>query len=70
MALQLRTSLTTISGYAQRLAHNNDPGMASQLAADIADEAASLDRRIGGFLAEKSTAVNAASEVRITAQTA
>jgi PAS domain-containing protein len=53
MALQLRTSLTTISGYAQQLAGNREPAMAQQLAADIAAEAASLDRRIGGFLAEK-----------------
>jgi len=51
MALDLRTSLTTISGYAQQLAVNCDPEMASQLAADIASEAARLDRHIGGFLA-------------------
>lgn len=56
MALQLRTSLTTIAGYAQQLARNRDPDLAPQLAADIAGEAASLDRRIGGFLAEKRTA--------------
>jgi PAS domain-containing protein len=55
MALQLRTSLTSIAGYAQQLAHNREPDLASQLAADIANEAASLDRRIGGFLAEKQT---------------
>ncbi len=53
MALQLRTSLATIAGYAQQLARNRDPDLAPQLAADIAGEAASLDRRIGGFLAEK-----------------
>ena len=53
MALELRTSLTTIAGYAQQLARNRDPDLAPQLAADIAGEAASLDRRIGGFLAEK-----------------
>ena len=50
MALDLRTSLTTISGYAQQLARNRDPELASQLAADIASEAARLDRHIGGFL--------------------
>jgi signal transduction histidine kinase len=55
MALQLRTSLTTIAGYAQQLARNRDPDLAPQLAADIAGEAASLDRRIGGFLVEKRT---------------
>jgi len=53
MALELRTSLTTIAGYAQQLARNRDPEMAPQLAADIASEAARLDRHIGGFLATK-----------------
>jgi PAS domain-containing protein len=64
MALQLRTSLTTISGYAQQLAQNRDPDLAAQLAADIASEAASLDRRIGGFLAEKRTAADVAPRAR------
>jgi PAS domain S-box-containing protein len=53
MALALRTSLTTISGYAQQLASNRDPELAQQLAADIASEAAHLDHSIGGFLTEK-----------------
>jgi len=53
MALELRTSLTTIAGYAQQLARNRDPELAQQLASDIASEAARLDRHIGGFLAEK-----------------
>ena len=53
MALALRTSLTTISGYAQQLASNRDPELARQLAADIADEAAQLDHSIGGFLTER-----------------
>ena len=44
MALQLRTSLTTISGFAQQLANNRDPELAQQLANDIAQEAAQLDR--------------------------
>ena len=56
MALELRTSLTTIAGYAQQLARNRDPELAPQLAADIASEAARLDRHIGGFLATKRTA--------------
>jgi len=56
MALQLRTSLTTIAGYAQQLAGNRDPEMARQLAADIAQEAAQLDRSIGGFLVEQPAA--------------
>jgi nitrogen-specific signal transduction histidine kinase len=53
MALDLRTSLATIAGYAQQLAHNKDPEAAAQLAADIASEAARLNRHIGGFLAAK-----------------
>lgn len=53
MALQLRTSLATISGYAQQLANNRDPQFAEQLAVDIAQEAAQLDRSIGGFLTTK-----------------
>jgi nitrogen fixation/metabolism regulation signal transduction histidine kinase len=53
MALELRTSLTTISGYAQQLARNHDPLVAPRLAADIAGEAARLDRHIGGFLVAK-----------------
>ena len=56
MALELRTSLTTIAGYAQQLARNRDPELAPQLASDIASEAARLDRHIGGFLAAKRTA--------------
>jgi nitrogen fixation/metabolism regulation signal transduction histidine kinase len=51
MALGLRNSLTTISGYAQQLAASRDPELARQLASDIAAEAAHLDRTIGGFLA-------------------
>ena len=53
MALRLRTSLTTISRYAQELAEAGDPAQARQLAADIAHEAADLDGSVGGFLTEK-----------------
>jgi PAS domain-containing protein len=56
MALQLRTSLTTISGYAQQLAATREPELARQFAADIAGEAASLDRTLGGFLLGKNPA--------------
>jgi PAS domain S-box-containing protein len=56
MALALKTSLVTISGYAQQLAQNRDPDVAKQLAADIAAEANHLDRSIGGFLAEAKAA--------------
>lgn len=60
MALQLRTSLTTISGYAQQLAENRDAEMAKEIATDIAHEAAQLDRTIGGFLTKRPMA-NASS---------
>jgi nitrogen fixation/metabolism regulation signal transduction histidine kinase len=50
MALELRNSLTTISGYAQQLATSSDAELAQQLASDIAAEAAHLDQTIGGFL--------------------
>jgi len=56
MALSLRNSLVTISGYAQQLAQNQDPDLARQLAADIAAEAKHLDHTIGGFLAESKRA--------------
>jgi PAS domain-containing protein len=56
MALQLRTSLTTISGYAQQLANSRDPEMAKQLATDIAYESAQLDHSIGGFLTQRRAA--------------
>jgi nitrogen-specific signal transduction histidine kinase len=60
MALALRNSLATISGYAQQLAASRDPQLARQLAADIAYEAATLDHTIGGFLAGPRTAKAAA----------
>ena len=61
MALELRTSLATISGYAQQLARNRDPELAPELAADIAAEASRLDRHIGGFLIAKDAAKAAAA---------
>lgn len=61
MALQLRTSLATISGYAQQLANNRDADMALQLANDIAHEAAQLDLSIGGFLTDRRAAQAAAA---------
>jgi PAS domain-containing protein len=51
-ALQLRSSLATISGYARQLA-TGDPGQVEQLAADIAQEAEQLERSMGGFLSER-----------------
>jgi PAS domain-containing protein len=51
MALALRSSLATISSYAQQLAVSRDPALVRQLAVDIVSEAADLDHTIGGFLA-------------------
>ena len=61
MALQLRVSLSTIAGYAQQLANNKDPELAKQIAIDISQEAAELDRNIGGFLMTKPAAKKAAA---------
>lgn len=61
MALQLRTSLTTISGFAQQLANNRDPELAKDIATDIAHEAAQLDRTIGGFLLTRPASIAAGS---------
>jgi nitrogen-specific signal transduction histidine kinase len=68
MALELRTSLATIAGYAQQLARNRDPELASQLAADIASEASRLDRHIGGFLSDKHSAAAKATRASVAAQ--
>src|ERR1022692_199738 len=68
MALELRTSLTTIAGYAQQLARNRDSEMAPQLAIDIANEAARLDRHIGGFLSAKQRADDKATRASAAGQ--
>jgi nitrogen fixation/metabolism regulation signal transduction histidine kinase len=51
MALALRNSVATISGYARQLATGRHPEQAQRLAEDIILEAAQLDHTIGGFLA-------------------
>jgi nitrogen-specific signal transduction histidine kinase len=51
MALALRTSVATISGYARQLATGQHPEQTQRLAEDIILEAAQLDHTIGGFLA-------------------
>jgi PAS domain-containing protein len=61
MALQLRTSLATISGYAQQLASSRDVELTRQIASDIAHEAAQLDRSIGGFLTARRAAQKASA---------
>lgn len=70
MALELRTSLATIAGYAQQLARSRDPELAPELAADIASEAARLDRHIGGFLIAKDVAKDAAGGKMVRASAA
>jgi signal transduction histidine kinase len=67
MALELRTSLATIAGYAQQLARSRDPELAPELAADIAAEAARLDRHIGGFLVAKDVAKNSSKNAAAAA---
>jgi nitrogen fixation/metabolism regulation signal transduction histidine kinase len=57
MALELRTSLATITGYAKRLERDQDAETLRQIGADITSEAARLDRRIGGLLAAKHAVV-------------
>ncbi|MGO9124626.1 MAG: PAS domain-containing protein [Terriglobales bacterium] len=60
MALALRTSVATISGYARQLANGRDPEQTQRLAKDIISEAAQLDHTIGGFLAGTRSARHAA----------
>ena len=60
MALALRTSVATISGYARQLAAGRHPEQTQRLAEDIILEAAQLDHRIGGFLAGPRAASRAA----------
>jgi PAS domain-containing protein len=60
MALALRSSVATISSYAQQLAVTRDPTMVRQLAVDIVSEADGLDHTIGGFLSGARAAKSAA----------
>ncbi|HEX8813889.1 MAG TPA: PAS domain-containing protein [Terriglobales bacterium] len=57
MALALRTSLATISGYAQQIEASDEIRIAHQFAIDIVTEAEELDQTIGGFLAGENAAV-------------
>jgi PAS domain-containing protein len=54
-ALELRSSLATISGYAQQLAGCRSTEMARRLAADISEESERLERSLGGFLTQSFT---------------
>jgi len=60
MALALRTSLATISGYAQQLSTGRDLAQTQQLASDIISEAAHLNDTIGGFLVGTKAATSSA----------
>jgi PAS domain S-box-containing protein len=62
MALSLRNSLTTISGYARQLAMSHDPVVTQRLAADILSEAAELDHTIGGYLSGAKTGAKTAAK--------
>jgi PAS domain-containing protein len=56
MGLKLRSSLSSISGYAREIAVSGDPQAVQQLATDILSEAAQLEHSFGGFLAEAKAA--------------
>jgi nitrogen-specific signal transduction histidine kinase len=56
MAEELRTSLATIAGCAQQLAHSQNAEATRHLAGNIAAEAAKLDRTIGSFLEAREAA--------------
>jgi nitrogen fixation/metabolism regulation signal transduction histidine kinase len=56
MALELRNSLNTISGYARQLASGDDAELTRRVASDIVSEASHLDHTIGGFLASSKIA--------------
>jgi PAS domain-containing protein len=61
MALGLRASLTTISGYAQQLADSCEADLVKQLAANICEEALHLHGSIAGFLTSNRAARSAAA---------
>jgi PAS domain S-box-containing protein len=63
-ALQLRSSLATISGCARQLANDRDGAMVAQIANDIAREAEQLEDSIGGFLREGRAAAAIAGSAR------
>jgi PAS domain-containing protein len=64
MALQFRTSVHTISSYAQQLTEARDAEQSRQIAGDIANEAANLDRSIGSFMAPERATQGASAGAR------
>jgi PAS domain-containing protein len=61
MALQVRTSLAMISSCAQQLSTSRDPELSRQLVADIAEQAAHLDRSLGSFLMDGPVSMSVAA---------
>lgn len=61
MALEVRNSLATISGYARQFTEQRNPERAHELVAEITNEAARLDRSVGGFLTVESVAQSTAA---------
>lgn len=61
MALHVRNSLATISGYTRQFTEKCNPERVHGLAAEIADEATRLDRDLGDFLTEPSQAQGVAA---------
>jgi signal transduction histidine kinase len=51
MALELRSSLSSIREWVERMKATNDPQRARDLAADIWADADRLEKLVGGFLA-------------------
>jgi signal transduction histidine kinase len=63
MAVQLRSSLATISGYAREIANDSDPELAKQRAQEITNEATQLNRSVDGFLTRTEAAKGAAAGI-------
>jgi len=61
MTLRMRTSLATISEYANQLEQGSDMDSARQIGADIVQEATSLERAVSSLLAENGFSRNAAA---------
>jgi len=61
MALKLRSALRTISGYAEHLSTIRDAAAARQIATDITEEAAQIERSVGSFLTGQQAQQSAAA---------
>lgn len=63
-ALELRSSLATISGYARQLAANRDAELGTRLASDIAQEVEHIEQSVGAFLRERHAGEKMAAAAR------